>query len=56
MLGLEAGADDYVTKPYSPRELRARVTYELDVTVPCGGPRCGRAARPRCPLRPVWPR
>lgn len=25
ILGLELGADDYVTKPYSPRELRARV-------------------------------
>jgi len=25
VLGLELGADDYVTKPYSPRELRARV-------------------------------
>jgi len=25
VLGLEAGADDYVTKPYSPRELRARI-------------------------------
>ena len=25
VLGLDAGADDYVTKPYSPRELRARV-------------------------------
>src|SRR5699024_5952540 len=24
VLGLELGADDYVTKPYSPRELRAR--------------------------------
>jgi two-component system alkaline phosphatase synthesis response regulator PhoP len=25
VLGLEVGADDYVTKPFSPRELRARV-------------------------------
>ncbi len=25
VLGLELGADDYVTKPFSPRELRARV-------------------------------
>jgi two-component system, OmpR family, alkaline phosphatase synthesis response regulator PhoP len=25
VLGLELGADDYVTKPYSPKELRARV-------------------------------
>jgi len=29
VLGLELGADDYVTKPFSPRELAARVTSVL---------------------------
>jgi DNA-binding response OmpR family regulator len=29
VLGLEAGADDYVTKPYAPRELRARIKAHL---------------------------
>src|SRR5262252_3788509 len=29
VLGLEAGADDYVTKPYSARELRARIKAHL---------------------------
>jgi len=29
VLGLELGADDYVTKPFSPRELRARVQAAL---------------------------
>ena len=29
VLGLELGADDYVTKPYSPRELRARIKAAL---------------------------
>ncbi len=29
VLGLELGAEDYVTKPYSPRELRARIKAAL---------------------------
>jgi DNA-binding response OmpR family regulator len=29
VMGLELGADDYITKPYSPRELRARIKAVL---------------------------
>ena len=38
VLGLELGADDYVTKPFSPRELVARVTGMLRRTRGVGGP------------------
>lgn len=33
VLGLEHGADDYVTKPFSPRELRARIKAVLRRTI-----------------------
>jgi len=40
VLGLELGADDYVTKPFAPRELVARVKAILRRT---DGPRAGEA-------------
>ncbi|MGW0825086.1 response regulator transcription factor [Streptomyces sp. NPDC002845] len=38
ILGLEVGADDYVTKPFSPRELVLRVESVLRRTRPGAGP------------------
>jgi two-component system response regulator BaeR len=38
LLGLELGADDYVCKPYSPREVVARVKAVLRRTRPEAGP------------------
>ena len=35
--GLEGGADDYVTKPFSPRELLARINAVLRRSTPAGG-------------------
>jgi DNA-binding response OmpR family regulator len=42
VVGLELGADDYVTKPFSPRELVARVRAVLRRT---GGPTAGAPRR-----------
>ena len=41
ILGLEVGADDYVTKPFSPRELVLRVQADR-----CAGRRPSGGARP----------
>lgn len=38
IVGLEMGADDYVTKPYDPRELAARVKNLLARIADLGGP------------------
>ena len=38
IVGLELGADDYVTKPFSPRELAARVRTVLRRTAHAASP------------------
>ncbi|HYM85075.1 MAG TPA: response regulator transcription factor [Candidatus Dormibacteraeota bacterium] len=43
LLGLELGADDYITKPFSPRELVARVRAVLRRVEPHGAARDGEA-------------
>src|SRR3954471_23982663 len=51
VLGLELGGDDYVTKPFSPRELAARVQAVLRRTAaPPPAEPAGRVARGRLVL------
>jgi two-component system response regulator BaeR len=51
LLGLELGADDYVCKPYSPREVVARVKAVLRRTTAAPQPQSGRLQLDESSLR-----
>jgi DNA-binding response OmpR family regulator len=53
VVGLELGADDYVTKPYSPREVVARVKTILRRRGVAAAPVDGPAVRPPHEMRSV---
>jgi two-component system, OmpR family, response regulator len=48
IVGLEIGADDYLTKPFNPRELLARIRAVLRRVLPIPSP--GRGVIPSSPL------
>ena len=50
--GLELGADDYVPKPFNPRELLARMRAVVRRAVPKGGPAGANRGRRPEPRRP----
>lgn len=50
LLGFERGADDYVTKPFSPRELVARVRAVLRRAGAGDGPTTGRTGQDEAPI------
>lgn len=55
VVGLELGADDYLAKPFSPRELTARVRAVLRRTgAATAGGATGAAAASLAPPRAVW--
>src|SRR6187397_1091684 len=47
VVGLEVGADDYVTKPFDLRELLARIRAVLRRTLAAPEPDAGATARPK---------
>jgi DNA-binding response OmpR family regulator len=53
VVGLELGADDYVTKPFSPRELVARVKAILRRAAPGPSSQPGRPGHPGPPAPPA---
>jgi two-component system OmpR family response regulator len=48
--GLEVGADDYIAKPFDPRELRARLKSVLRRLQPAGGSAKGASPKEKIPV------